>query len=181
MEGGYSSSMQPCYGLRSPPRRPGWRLGCQLIRTWALLRLMSSLIRWDVRTASWAAAMFAWLKRTHSSGVEDLQQEHSCDEAPSGLQGLPTGPSPGYPAGIRVGFVFRDICADSVVSDRQDRSISRASILSWMSAVSRCRASCRSLGQRQAGAATRSARRGKVQAGVLLTTSARSCCRCAAA
>lgn len=100
---------------------------------------------------------------------------------PSGLQGPGTGPSPGYPAGIRVGFVFRDICADSVVSARQDRSISRASILSWMSAVSRCRASCRSLGQRQAGAATRSARRGQVQAGVLLTTSAQSCCRRAAA
>lgn len=63
----------------------------------------------------------------------------------------------GYPAGTRVGLVFRDICADSLVSDRQDRSISRASVLSWMSAVSRWRASCRSLGQRQADAAARSA------------------------
>lgn len=52
---------------------------------------MSSLIRWDVRTASWAAAMFAWLKRTHSSGVEDLQQEHSCDEAPVRTTGSTNG------------------------------------------------------------------------------------------
>lgn len=145
------------------PRRPGWGLGCQLTRTWALLRLMSSLIRWDARMASWAAAMLAWLKRTHSSGVEELQQEHSCGEALSGPQCPRTGLSPGYPAGIRVGFVFRDICADSLVSDRQDRSISRASILSWMSAASRCRASCRSLGATTGGCRRDRQEEGKVQ------------------
>lgn len=35
---------------------------------------MSSLIRWEARVASWAAATFDWLNWTHSSGLEELQQ-----------------------------------------------------------------------------------------------------------
>lgn len=50
-----------------------------------------------------------------------------------------------YPGGIRAGLVFSDIWGDVIVSDRQDKSMSRASILFWMSAVRRCRASCKTL------------------------------------
>lgn len=50
-----------------------------------------------------------------------------------------------YPEGMRVGLVFRDIWGDAIVSVRQDKSISRASALFWMSAVRRWRASCRTL------------------------------------
>lgn len=50
-----------------------------------------------------------------------------------------------YPEGTRVGLVFSDIWGDVFVSDRQDKSISRASVLSWMSAVRRWRASRRTL------------------------------------
>lgn len=50
-----------------------------------------------------------------------------------------------YPEGTRVGLVFSEIWADTIVSDRQDKSISRASVLFWMSAVRRWRASCKTL------------------------------------
>lgn len=49
---------------------------------------------------------------------------------------------------MRVGLVFRDICGDFFVSDRQVISMSSASILFWRSAVSWCRASCKTLGAR---------------------------------
>lgn len=52
-----------------------------------------------------------------------------------------------YPEGTRFGLVFSEIWADAIVSDRQDKSISRASILFWMSAVRRWRASCKTLGE----------------------------------
>lgn len=51
-----------------------------------------------------------------------------------------------YPDGIRVGLVFRDIWGDFIVSDRQDKSMSRASFLFWKSAVRWWRASCKTLG-----------------------------------
>lgn len=59
-----------------------------------------------------------------------------------------TPSSQGYPDGMRVGLVFREIWGDFIVSDRQDISMSRASILFWRSAVSWCRASCKTLGTR---------------------------------
>lgn len=57
--------------------------------------------------------------------------------------------SAGYPEGTRVGLVFSDIWGDVIVSDRQDKSISRASVLFWMSAVRRWRVSCKTLGGKQ--------------------------------
>lgn len=50
-----------------------------------------------------------------------------------------------YHEGTRVGLVFSEIWGDVLVSDRQDKSISRASVLFWMSAVRRWRASCKTL------------------------------------
>lgn len=41
---------------------------------------MSSLICWDTRMASWAPVTLDWLNWTHSSGVEDLQQEQNSNE-----------------------------------------------------------------------------------------------------
>lgn len=55
-------------------------LGCRWTQTWALVRLMSSLICWDTRMASWAPVTLDWLNWTHSSGVEDLQQDQNSDE-----------------------------------------------------------------------------------------------------
>lgn len=49
-------------------------------QTWALVRLMSSLICWDTCMASWAPVTLDWLNWTHSSGVEDLQQEQNSNE-----------------------------------------------------------------------------------------------------
>lgn len=54
-----------------------------------------------------------------------------------------------YPDGMRVGLVFREMWGDFIVSDRQDMSISRASILFWRSAVSWCRTSCRMLSNQE--------------------------------
>lgn len=50
-----------------------------------------------------------------------------------------------YPEGTRVGLVFSDIWGDVIVSDRQDKSMSSASVLSWISAARRLRASCKAL------------------------------------
>lgn len=63
---------------------------------------MSSLICWDTRMASWAPVTLERLNWTHSSGVEDLQQEQSSDEVLCWCQQQETRVSSGFYSRLNV-------------------------------------------------------------------------------